>query len=140
MIEQLRLIEPGRTGRRQARMPPSVTSGEVVLGGLGDVARTAIVLQIDTIELAVAPVEMPQSCNVVLGIVGFQAKRLHLSAMDDQEVQDVDRAVSDVVVFHLLDRARDGEAYWQALQNLANTASDGVGGQPHRVSAESSWD
>src|SRR5271166_3174700 len=119
MIEQLRLIEPGRTGRRQTGTPPSVTSGEVVLGSLGDVARTAIVHQIDTFEPVVAPAEMPQSCNVVLGVVGFQAKGLHLSAMDDQEVQDIDRAVSDVVVLRLLDRARDSAADWHALQNLA---------------------
>ena len=119
MIEQLRLIEPGRTGRRQTGTPPIATSGEVVLGGLGDVARTAIVHQIDTLEPMVMPAEMPQSCNVVRGGVGFQAKGLHLSAMDDQEVQDVYRAVSDVVVLRLLDRARDGAADWHALQNLA---------------------
>jgi hypothetical protein len=119
MIEQFRLVEPGCTGRRQTGTPPSVTSGEVVLGGLGDVARTAIVHQIDTVEPVVAPAETPQRCNVMLGIVGFQAEGLHLSAMDDQEVKDVDRAMSGVVVLHLLDRARDGAANRHPLQNLA---------------------
>jgi len=58
-----------------------VKLGEVVLGGLGDVARTAIGHQkITHGEMVGAPAEMPQSCNVVLGVVGFQAKRLHLSA------------------------------------------------------------
>ena len=44
----------------------------------------------------------------MLGIVGFQAEGLHLSPMDDQEIKDVDRAVSGVVVLHLLDRAGYG--------------------------------
>jgi hypothetical protein len=102
MIEQLRLIEPGRAGWRQARTPPSVTSGEIVPRGLGDVARTSIVYQKDALEPVVAPAKMPQCCNVVLGIVCFQANGLHLSAMDDQEVQDANRVVSEVDVLYLL--------------------------------------
>ena len=119
MIEQLRLVEPGCTGRRQAGTPPSVTSGEVVLDELGDVAGTAIVHQVDSIKPAVAPAEISQSCNIVLGVVGLQAEGFHLSAVDDQEVQDVNRAVSGVVVLHLLDRARDGAADRHPFQNLA---------------------
>ncbi len=139
MIEQLRLIEPGRAGQRQARTKPSVTSGEVVPRGLGDVARTSIVYQIDALEPVVAPAKIPQCCIVVLGVVCFQANGLHLSAMDDQEVQDADRAVSDVVVPYLLDRARDGAANWHALQNLATGHlvsthnPDPVRSEPHGV-------
>ena len=164
-------------GWGQTGPPPSVTSGKVVLGDLADVAGTAIVHQVDPVEPVVAPAEMPQGCDVVLGVVGFQAERLHLPAMDDQEIQDVDRAVSGIVVLRLLDRARDGAADRHPLQNLAvghlvsahdpdpvrsqplgvgvapedllcplleaarrrgwfaNTVSDGVAGQHHRVSA-----
>src|ERR1700733_8060547 len=89
----------------------------------------------------VASAKIPQCCNVVLGVVGFQANGLHLSAVDDQEVQDVDRAVSDVVVLHLLDRARNGAANWHALQNLATGHlvsthdPDPMRSEPHGVPA-----
>jgi hypothetical protein len=45
----------------------------------------------------------------MLGVVGFQAEGLHPSALDDQEVQDVDRTESDVVVLHLQHRTVAGK-------------------------------
>src|ERR1035437_2829230 len=60
VVEQLRLVQPGRTSRRQPGSPPTVTSGEVILGGLADVAGTTVMHQVDPFQPVVASSEMPQ--------------------------------------------------------------------------------
>ena len=74
--------------------------------------------QEDAPELAVFPPEVLQRRDVVLGVVGLQAGRLHLPRMDHQEGQDVDRAVAGVLELLLLDRAGDRPADRAAFQHL----------------------
>ena len=75
--------------------------------------------QVDPFQPVVASSEMPQGRDVVIGVVGLQAECLHLPRMDDQEIQDVDRAVPGIVELLLLDRAGDAAADRHSLQDLA---------------------
>src|SRR3954454_256215 len=43
VIEQLRLVQPGGTGRRQSGSPPTATGSEIVRRGLPNVAGAAVV-------------------------------------------------------------------------------------------------
>ncbi len=107
VVEQLRLVQPGGAGRRQSGSPPTVAGGEIILRDLARMAGTAVMDQIDPPKPAVVPSELLQGRDIVIGIIGLQTKRLHLPAMDDQEIQDVDRAMPDIVELLMLDRAGD---------------------------------
>ncbi len=81
-------------------------------------AGTPVVDQEDAPQPAMVTPESFEFRDVVFGIVGRQAGRLHIARVDDQEGQDVDSAVADVFELLLLDRAGDRPADRVALQNL----------------------
>ena len=118
MIQQLRLVQPGGAGRRQAGVPPTVTGGEILLGGPARMAGAAIMDQVDPPKPAVVPSELLQGRDIVIGVVGLQADRLHPPAMNDQEIQDVDRAMPGIVPLPLLDRAGGAAADRHPFQDL----------------------
>ena len=62
--------------------------------------------------------ESLQLPDIVGRVFGLNTRRFHPAAMDDQEVQDVDRPMPRVLEFSLFDRARDRTADRVAFQDL----------------------
>src|SRR5512135_1823349 len=119
VVEQLPLVEPGGMRRREPGTPPASALGEV-LGCLpGDVAGSAVVDEEDPPEPAMLPPEPFQFRGVVIGVVGPQADGLHLARMDNQERQEIDRAVPGVLELPLLDRAGNRATNRPAFEHLA---------------------
>ena len=110
MDQQLRLVQPRGPRRRQPGSPPAVTPVEVLSRRPGDVARPAVVDQVDASQSAVPAAELSQGGDVVRGVVLLQHDGPHSPGVDNQEGQEVHGAVPGVVELALLDRAGDGPA------------------------------
>ena len=117
--QYLGLVQPRGMDRGESAMPPAMATVQVVLCRCGRVAGVAVVNQVDPTQVAMPPTELGQLIHVGSGVLGLDARCLHPSTMDDQERQDVDRAVSGVLELLLLDRAGDRVADRASLQNLA---------------------
>lgn len=116
--QQLRLVEPRGVLRQQPRTPPAAEVMQVARRAVAGMGRVPIVDQIRTPQVAVPAAEVPQRRGVVLSALAFQAHRLHLPAMDDQEHQHRHGAMPLVLELALLDRTGDGAANRHALQDL----------------------
>ncbi len=119
VIEQLRLVQPGGMSRCQSGSPPTATGSEILPRGLADVAGSTVVDQVNPSKATVAPSELLQGRDVMIGVVGLEANCLHLARVDDQKRKDVHGAMSDIVEFLLFDRSRDGASDGNPLQDLA---------------------
>jgi hypothetical protein len=133
--QQFGLIQPRRPRRGQAGAPPAVAPVEVLRRRAGDVARAAVVDQVDASASAVPATELLQSRDRVLRVVLLQDHGPHPPGVDDQEV---DGAVSGVVELPLLDRAADGppdrfpledQAGGARADRLDDAVGDGLVGQ-----------
>ena len=116
--QQLRLVEPRRVGRCSAHAPPRAATFQVIRRRGRDVAGTSVVNQEHALQPTVAPAEQPQRLDVVGRVVGSQDAQLHPSGVHDQEQQQVDRAVSGVLEFLLLDVTRKRPTDRLAFQHL----------------------
>jgi hypothetical protein len=75
----------------------------------------SIIDQVDSVQPTVTPSKMPWDCEEVVGVMRLQTDGFHLPAMNNQEIQDVDGAVSGIVE---LDQARNVVADTHSLQDL----------------------
>ena len=116
--QQLRFVEPRGVDRGEATSPPAGASRQVVPRLCGRMGRVVIVDQIDSAQVTMPMSECPQLLDVVLGAFRVEARRLHLSAVNDQEEQDVDRAVPRVIELTLRDRAGDRMPDGMSFQDL----------------------
>jgi len=116
--QQLRFVEPRGVDRGEATSPPAGASRQVVPRLCGRMGRVVIVDQIDSAQVTMPMSECLQLLNVVLGAFRVEARRLHLSAVNDQEEQDVDRAVPRVIELTLRDRAGDRMPDGMSFQDL----------------------
>src|SRR3954468_15952909 len=81
--QQLRLVEPRGSRRRQPGPPPAVTAVEILRRRPGDVARPAVVDQVDAPQTAVPAAELLQSRDVVGGVILLQDRGPHASGVND---------------------------------------------------------
>ena len=95
--QQLRFIEPRGVDRGEATPPPAGASHQVVAGLRGRMGRVVIVDQVDAPQVTMPRSERTQLLDVSFGALGVEANRLHSSAMNDQEDQDVDRAMPRII-------------------------------------------
>src|SRR5271165_6755543 len=95
--QQLRLIEPRGMDRSEATPPPARTARQVVLRLGSCMGRVVIVDQVDTAQVTMPLSERPQLPDVAISALRLKARRLHPSAVNDQEDQDVDRPVPGVI-------------------------------------------
>jgi len=116
--QQLRLVEPRGVDRGEATPPPAGVSRQVVPRLRGRMGRVVIVDQIDSAQVTMPMSECPQLPDIVLGAFRVEARRLHPSAVNDQEDQDVDRAVPRVIELALRDRAGDRMPDGMSFQDL----------------------
>ena len=93
------------TGQGVDRLSLAIRNAVAVAAG--DVARPAVVDQVDAPQPAVPAPELLQRRDVVVGVVRSRHDRPHPPGVDDQEHQQVDRAVPGVLELPLLDRAGD---------------------------------
>ena len=105
-------------GRREPRTPPPPTGPEVVSCSAGSVARIAVVYQIYASQVMMATPESLQFLDVVRRVLRLNACRFHPSAVNDQDVQDVDRPMPGVLELLLFDRARDRSTDRLAFKDL----------------------
>src|SRR5271165_2662506 len=118
VVEDLGLVEPGRMGRCESGTPPPVTGPEVLSRQPGGVAGVAVVNQVHASQVMMATPESPQLLDIVLRVLRLEARRFHPAAVNDQEVQDVDRPMPGVLELPLFDRARDRMPDRVAFQDL----------------------
>lgn len=106
VVEDLCFVEPGGMGWREpgARLAP--TAPEVVSCSAGSVARIAVVDQVYAPQVMMAMPESFQFVDVVRRVFRLNACCFHPAAVDDQDVQDVDRPMPRVLELLLFDRAR----------------------------------
>ena len=105
VVEDLGLVEPGRMGRCESGTPPPVTGPEVLSRQPGGVAGVAVVNQVHASQVMMATPESPQLLDIVLRVLRLEARRFNPAAVNDQEVQDVDRPMPGVLELPLFDRA-----------------------------------
>jgi hypothetical protein len=116
--QQLRFIEPRGVDRREATPPPAGAARQVVPGLGGRMGRVVIVDQIDAPQVTMPRSERTQLLDVPPGALGVEANRFHSSTMNDQEDQDVDRAVPRRVELALCDRAGGRRPARMSFQDL----------------------
>lgn len=116
--QQLRLIEPRGVDRREAIPPPAGATRQVVAGLGGRMGRVVIVDQVDASQVTMPRSERTQFLDVPPGALGLEASRLHAPAMNDQEGQDIDRAVPRIIELALCDRAGDRRPGRMSFQDL----------------------
>ena len=101
--------------------------------------RVVIVDQINSAQLTMPMSECPQLPDIVLGAFRVEARRLHPSAVNDQEDQDVHRAVPRVIELALRDRAGNRRPARMSFQDLevglliGTDHPEAPPGQPHSV-------
>src|SRR5438105_802133 len=105
--QQLRLVQPRGVGRREPRSPPIPALQPVRRRIPGGVARVSILDQKHALQSPMPAAKGPQLPDVMLGILGSLHGYLHPARMNDQEQQQVHRAVPGVLEFLLLDRPRN---------------------------------
>ena len=81
-------------------------------------AGIAVVNQIHALQVVMATPESLQLLDIVRRVFRLDARRFHPAAMNDQEVQNVDRPMSGVLELPLFDRARDRTTDRMAFQDL----------------------
>ena len=81
-------------------------------------ARITVVNQVHASQVTMATPESLQFFDIVLRILRLHAGRFHQAAVNDQEVQKVDRSMPDILELLLLDRAGDRSTNRAAFQNL----------------------
>ena len=118
IVEDLGLIEPGRMGRSEPGTPPPATGSDVLLRQPGGVAGIAVVNQVHTPQVVMAMPESFQLLDVVGRVFGLDARRFHPAAVNDQEVQDVNRPMPGVLELPLFDRAGDRTTDRVSFQDL----------------------
>jgi hypothetical protein len=102
-------------------------------------AGVPVLHQEHTLQVAMAAAESLQFPDVVLGVLAVLGRHLHPSTVDDQEEQQVDRAVAGVLELLLLDRAGDGSPDRVTFQHLVvgllvhGHHPDALAGQPFRI-------
>ena len=116
--QQLRLIEPRGMDRSEATPPPARTARQVVLRLGSCMGRVVIVDQVDTAQVTMPLSERPQLPDVAISALRLKARRLHPSAVNDQEDQDVDRPVPGVIELALRDRAGNRMSDRMTFQDL----------------------
>ena len=116
--QQLRFIEPRGVDRGEATPPPAGASHQVVAGLRGRMGRVVIVDQVDAPQVTMPRSERTQLLDVSFGALGVEANRLHSSAMNDQEDQDVDRAMPRIIELALRDRAGNRRPARMSFQDL----------------------
>jgi hypothetical protein len=117
--QQFRLVQPRGMHRREATSPPAIAVVEVLLCRPSSVGRVVVVDQVDSAQVAMTPTEARQPVDVVLSVLRLDTRRFHLSTMDDQQGQNVDRAMPGVLKLLLFHRARDGPTNRRPFQDLA---------------------
>ena len=120
-----------KRGRHQPRHPDQYACRVP-----GRVAGVAVLDQEHPLQAPVPPAERPQLPDVVLRRPSGLHRHLHPARVDDQEQQQVDRAVPGVLELLLLDGAGDGPADRAPLQHLEvghlidRHRPDALAGQP----------
>jgi len=114
--QQLCFIEPRGVDRGEATPPPAGASRQVLARLHERMGRVVIVDQVDAAQVPMS--ERTQLPDVALGALRVEASRFHPSAMNDQEDQDVDRAVPRVIELALRDRAGDRMPDGMSFQDL----------------------
>ena len=107
VVEDLRLVEPGRMGRCEPRTPPPAAGSEVVSCSLGGVAGIAVVYQVHAPQVMMATAEFLQLLDVVRRVFRLRACRFHPAVVNNQDVQNVDGPMPGVLELLLFDRAGD---------------------------------
>lgn len=117
--QQLGLIKPGGVHGGKHDPDSVAVLTQTAVRVLGDVTGTIIPNQMKTSHLRIVLEQLGQDLTEVLAIIVFQTPPVHLSAMDDQRDQEIDRTVADVLkflVFNLPGPHRAGIApapgYW----------------------------
>jgi hypothetical protein len=118
IVQDLCLVEPGGMGRGEPRTPPPPTRPEVVSCPAGGMARIAIVDQVHAPQVMMATPESLQLLDVMRRVFPLDACRFHPAAVNDQDVQDVDRPMPGVLELLLFDRARDRSTDRLAFKDL----------------------
>ena len=118
VVEDLGLVEPGRMGWCEPGTPPPATGPQILLREPCRVAGIAVVNQVHASQVMMATPESLQFFDIVHRVLRLDARRLHQAAVNDQEVQNVDRPMPGVLELPLLDRAGNRTTNWVAFQNL----------------------
>src|SRR5208337_1548881 len=118
IIEDLGLVEPGRMDRCEPGTPPPATGPQILLREPCCVTGIAVVDQVHALQVMMVTPESLQFFDIVHRVLRLDARRLHQAAVNDQEVQNVDRPMPGVLELPLLDRAGDRTTNRVAFQNL----------------------
>jgi len=114
-------------GRCEPRTPPPATGPEVVSCPAGSVAGIAVVDQVHAPQVMVATPESLQLLDGVRRVFPLKACRFHPAAVNDQDVQDVDRPMPRVLELPLVDF---GDRGINRAVREARTALRGPGHHP----------
>ena len=118
VVEDLGLVEPGRMGRCEPGTPPPATGPQILLRELCRVAGVAVVNQVHAAKVMMTTAESLQFFDIVHRVLRLDARRFHQAAVNDQEVQNVDRSMASVLELPLLNRAGDRTPNRVAFENL----------------------
>jgi len=118
IIEDLGLVEPGRMDRCEPGTPPPATGPQILLREPCCVTGIAVVDQVHASQVMMVTPESLQFFDIVHRVLRLDARRLHQAAVNDQEVQNVDRPMPGVLELPFLDRAGNRTTNRVAFQNL----------------------
>lgn len=116
--QHLRFVEPRGADRSEATVPPTGASRQVVAGRHGRMSRIVIVDEVDAAQVTMPMSKRTQLLDVPSSALRIEANGLHPSAMNDQEDQDVDRAVPRIIELALCDRPGDRMPDRMSFQDL----------------------
>ena len=118
VVKDLGLVEPRCMGRCEPGTPPPATRPQILLREPCCVAGITVVNQVHASQVMMAIPESLQFLDIVHRVLRLDARCFHQTAMNDQEVQNVDRPMPSVLELLLLDRAWDRTTNRVAFQNL----------------------
>jgi len=116
--QQFRLVQPRGMDRRKAGPPPTTASRPVRCRSGRRVARVAILDQERPAQATMPTAKSSQGPDVALRILLGLDSQFHPAGVDDQEQQQVNRAMPDVLELLMCDRARPRTPDRTPLQNL----------------------